>query len=284
MIFGFIDEHKQRFPVQLMCDTLGVSTSGYYAARSRPDSPRELQRNELASEIRSVHAQSQEIYGSPRVHQSLLRAGRHVCRNTVAKLMKSLGIKARSHRRFRVATTDSAHPHRIAPDRLQRRFAVAELNRVWASDITYVPTDEGFLYVAGVMDLASRRIVGWSMSTTMHGGWHKLTSQNNRRGLSTRATCFAAALGGDACADPPVARHSPQTAPSSSALSASSAVNQSPQRPRLCAHHAKQPPLCALLIPFPRSLLAFPKIHVILPHRPAHQAWRPVPGVPLTVR
>lgn len=168
MIFGFIDEHKQRFPVQLMCDTLGVSTSGYYAARSRPDSPRELQRNELASEIRSVHAQSQEIYGSPRVHQSLLRAGRHVCRNTVAKLMKSLGIKARSHRRFRVATTDSAHPHRIAPDRLQRRFAVAELNRVWASDITYVPTDEGFLYVAGVMDLASRRIVGWSMSTTMH--------------------------------------------------------------------------------------------------------------------
>lgn len=168
MIFDFIHQHRTRFPVRLMCQTLGVSVSGYYAARARPQPPRTLRRDALASQIRNVHAQSQQIYGSPRVHQTLLKSGTQVCRNTVARLMKSLGIKARSHRRFRMTTTDSTHPHRLAPDHLQRRFDVAQLNRVWASDITYVPTGEGFLYLAGVMDLASRRIVGWSMSATMH--------------------------------------------------------------------------------------------------------------------
>ena len=130
MIFGFVDEHRDRFPVRLMCETLGVSTSGYYAAKSRPDSPRTLRRRELASEIRRVHVQYREIYGSPRVHRALLGSGLKVCRNTVAKVMQSLRIKARSHRRFRVVTTDSSHRHRIAPDHLQRRFEVAELNRV----------------------------------------------------------------------------------------------------------------------------------------------------------
>lgn len=168
MIFRFIDQHKDRFPVRVLCETLEVSTSGYYAARTRPDSPRVRWRRQLAEEVRQVHEENRRVYGSPRVHRALLRRGRAVCRNTVAKVMSSLGIKARSHRRFRVLTTDSAHPHPIAPDRVQRRFDVKKLNCVWAADITYIPTGEGFLYLAGVMDLASRRIVGWSMGPNLH--------------------------------------------------------------------------------------------------------------------
>lgn len=168
MIVAFINEHQDRYPVRVLCETLGVSTSGYYAARARPDSSRTQRRRELAEEVARVHAQNRQVYGSPRVHRALLDDGRLVCRNTVAKVMKSLGIKARSHRRFRVMTTDSGHPHPIAPDRVQRRFEIKELDSVWTADITYIPTGEGFVYLAGVMDLASRRIVGWSMGSNLH--------------------------------------------------------------------------------------------------------------------
>ena len=167
MTFRFIDEHRDRFPVRVLCGVLGVSRSGYYAHRRRPVSARARRREELAAEIARVHAQHRRVYGSPRVHRALLAGGRAVCRNTVARVMKSLGIKARTHRRFRVRTTDSAHACPVAANTLDRRFRVRELDRVWVSDITYIPTGEGFLYLAAVMDLCSRRIVGWSMGATL---------------------------------------------------------------------------------------------------------------------
>jgi putative transposase len=168
VIFRFIDEHRECFPVRVLCEVLGVSPSGYYARRTRPPSARARRRRELAAEIRRVHLEHRRVYGSPRVHRVLRERGHAVCRNTVARLMKSLGIAARSRRRFRARTTDADHPHPVAANTLDRRFGVERLDRVWASDITYIPTGEGFLYLAGVMDLCSRRIVGWSMGATLH--------------------------------------------------------------------------------------------------------------------
>lgn len=107
------------------------------------------------------------MYGSPGVHRELIRRGEQVCRNTVARVMRVQGIKARTHRRFRVRTTDARHPHPIAPNTLGRGFACDRLDRVWLTDITYIPTGEGLLHLAGVMDLCSRRIIGWSMKDTL---------------------------------------------------------------------------------------------------------------------
>jgi putative transposase len=162
--FAFIREHRRPFGVQRLCEVLGVSPSGYYAWLDRPQSPRAARRSELAEKIRQVHDQHRRVYGSPRVHRALLADGEHVCRNTVARVMKAQGIRAKTHRRFRARTTDADHACPIAPNLLDRRFARARLNEVWLTDITYIPTAEGFLYLAGVMDLCSRRIIGWSMA------------------------------------------------------------------------------------------------------------------------
>lgn len=164
MKFAFIDRHTRRFAVRAMCLVLGVSSSGYYRWKRHPVGRRALRRAELAAAIRSVHEQSRRVYGSPRVHRALLAAGRRVCCNTVARVMKALGIRARTHRRFRVRTTDSRHEYPIAPNLLERRFTAQRQDQVWLTDLTYIPTDEGFLFLAGVMDLFSRRIVGWSMA------------------------------------------------------------------------------------------------------------------------
>lgn len=163
MTFAFIQDHRERFPVRLACETLEVSHSGYYAWQGRPVSPRATRRAELAQKIREVHEQHRRVYGSPRVHRALLERGERVCRNTVARLMKALGIRPLTHRAFRVRTTDSDHALPVASNLLDRRFQVRALNRIWLTDITYIRTDEGFLFLAGVMDLCSRRIVGWSM-------------------------------------------------------------------------------------------------------------------------
>jgi transposase InsO family protein len=162
--FAWIDQHQKELEVSVMCHSLNVSRSGYYAWRTSPLSPRQERRQQLLDQIREVHQQSRGIYGSPRIHAELMEQEVQVCVNTVARLMKQAQIRSKIKRRFVVQTTDSHHEHPIAGNSLSREFAVQEPNRKWCCDITYVPTDEGFLYLAAVMDLCSRRIVGWAMA------------------------------------------------------------------------------------------------------------------------
>lgn len=167
MKFAFIKEHKAEFTVVDMCRVLAASKSGFYRWDKAPVGKRERARVELGDAIARVHAANRGVYGSPRVHAALVEEGREVCRNTVARVMKERGIQARTHRRFKVRTTDSKHAHPIAANVLDRKFTVGKINTVWVTDITYIPTEEGFLYLAGVMDLCSRRIIGWSMAEHM---------------------------------------------------------------------------------------------------------------------
>jgi putative transposase len=162
--FAWIDEHKNEFEVSVMCHTLNVSRSGYYAWRISPTSPRQERRQQLLDQIRQIHQQSRGLYGSPRIHAELMDQQVQVCVNTVARLMKQAQIRSKIKRRFVVQTTDWHHGHPIAGNLLSREFAAQEPNRKWCCDITYVPTDEGFLYLAAVIDLCSRRIVGWAMA------------------------------------------------------------------------------------------------------------------------
>jgi len=166
MRYRFVSEHVSEFPVGRICRVLKISRSGYYAWRMRPESKHAQEDARIVENIRAVHAASRETYGSPRVHRSLRRDGITCSRNRVARLMKLYGLSARKKRRF-VRTTDSSHNLPIAANLLGQDFDVAAANRVWASDITYVPTDEGWLYLSVVMDLFSRRIIGWSMAETL---------------------------------------------------------------------------------------------------------------------
>jgi transposase InsO family protein len=166
--FGFIrDQLSPRYPVDVCCEVLGVSRSGYYASLERPVSPRKARREELTVQIRAVHHDSRGRYGSPRVYRELKAQGRPVCENTVAQLMRQKGLQAKVKRKFVPRTTDSDHDQPVAPNRLDRQFGAPACDRKWACDITYIPTEEGWLYLAGVMDLCSRRIVGWSMADHM---------------------------------------------------------------------------------------------------------------------
>jgi transposase InsO family protein len=149
------------------CDVLEVSRSGYYEWLRRVPSGRALRREELAVKIQRVHEENLRVYGSPRVHQVLKSQGESVCENTVAKLMKERQIRAKTKKKFVPRTTDSSHDQPLAKNVLNREFAALMPNEKWAVDITYIPTDEGFLYLAGVMDLCSRKIVGWSMREHM---------------------------------------------------------------------------------------------------------------------
>lgn len=149
-----------------MCKLLGVSPSGFYAWRERPPSARGIANQELVREIRKIHLQSRGTYGSPRVHAELRSRGRPVGANRVARLMRENGVTARFKRRWK-RTTDSRHSLPIAPNDLDRNFSVEEPNSIWVTDITYIWTLEGWLYLAVVEDLFSRRIVGWSMADHM---------------------------------------------------------------------------------------------------------------------
>ena len=162
MRFAFIQQHAEEFPVDVMCNVLGVSRSGYYAWRDRPASRQAQRRDQLVERIQAAHADSQKNYGSPRIHRELREQGIMCSENTVARLMKDHGIRSKMHRRFVVQTTDSRHPHPIAENRLNQQFDVPAPNQVWAADITYIPTDEGWLYLAAVIDLCSRKVVGWA--------------------------------------------------------------------------------------------------------------------------
>jgi transposase InsO family protein len=145
-----------------MCQVLQVSTGGYYTWRDRPTSARQQRRQALTSEILAIHQEVKERYGSPRMHAELQARGRSCCVNTVAKLMRQHGLAAKGKRKFRY-TTDSNHGHPVADNILDRQFEPVAVNRAWVADITYIPTWEGWLYLAAVEDLYSRQIVGWSM-------------------------------------------------------------------------------------------------------------------------
>jgi len=162
--FRFIDEHKDHWPVRLLCETLEVSPAGYYAWRQRPRSERGQRHDTLLVEMRAIHAEVKARYGSPRMHKELVARGHACCLNTVARLMREHGIVAKTARKFRVRTTDSDHDLPVADNLLDRQFDASEANEVWLADITSIPTREGWLYLAVVEDLFSRKIVGWSMA------------------------------------------------------------------------------------------------------------------------
>ena len=157
-----MEKHAEEFPVDLMCAVLDVSRSGYYAWRDRPASGQAQRREQLVERIQAAHAGSRQIYGSPRIYAELRAQGVACSENTVAKLMKNHGIRSTMRRRFVVRTTDSRHAYRIAANRLAQQFDVPAPNQAWAADITYLPTGEGWLYLAAVIDLCSRKVVGWA--------------------------------------------------------------------------------------------------------------------------
>ncbi len=163
MTFHFIEEHRDQWPVRLLCDALDVSPAGYYAWRGRPASARQQRQDALLVEIRAIHAEFKACYGSPRVHAELAARGQDCSVNTVAKLMHDHGIRAKTARKFR-CTTDSNHDLPVADNLLGRQFDPDAPNEVWVADITYIPTREGWLYLAAVEDLYSRRVAGWSMA------------------------------------------------------------------------------------------------------------------------
>jgi transposase InsO family protein len=157
------------FDVRLMCTVVGVSPSGYYASRRRSPCMRAIADERLLLNVRIAHEKSDGSYGAPRVQRELRDEGLSVGTKRVARLMRADGLVGRARRRMRPHTTDSTHAHPIAPNLLDRQFDVTgvALNRVWVSDITYIPTQQGWLYLAAVLDLASRRVVGWAMRDTL---------------------------------------------------------------------------------------------------------------------
>ena len=169
MRFAFIATEKAWYPVALMCRVLQVSRSGYYAWCKRPAAERVGKDQRLTLEVAAIHAESRGRYGSPRVHAELRERGQRIARKRVARLMRAAGLRARARRRFR-CTTDSQHAMAIKGNLLARRFAVSAPNRGWVSDITYIWTLEGWLYLAIVMDLFSRRVVGWALSKRLERG------------------------------------------------------------------------------------------------------------------
>ena len=168
MKYAWIERHRAQWPVSLSCEVLGVSPSGYHEHRRRSNSPqsRRIGNDALLVHIRAVHAESKGEYGWPRVWKQLLARGIRVGKERVRKLMQQHGIKARGKRKFK-ATTDSNHTLPVAPNLLGRDFSPATPNATWTSDITYVATDEGWLYLAVIVDLFNRQVVGWSMKPHM---------------------------------------------------------------------------------------------------------------------
>ena len=173
MKYAWIEKHKLVWPVCAQCRVLGVSASGYrqhLARRKKILTRRHLSETALLVEIRAVHAEARGAYGWPRVWRQLKASGVRVGKRRVERTMRQNGLQGRGKRRFRVATTDSNHALPIAPNLLARNFNVPAANTVWAGDMTYIPTGEGWLYLAVVLDLFSRRIVGWSMGATITSG------------------------------------------------------------------------------------------------------------------
>jgi len=161
--FAFIAAEKACFPVALMCRILAVSRAGFYAWRRRPAARRTRQDGTLAVAVAAIYAEHHGRYGTPRVRMELRDRGQRTGRKRIARLMRAQGLRARPKRRYRT-TTDSRHGLPVCPNLLARRFAVAQPNTAWVTDMTYLWTAQGWLYLAVIIDLFSRRVVGWSMS------------------------------------------------------------------------------------------------------------------------
>lgn len=165
MRYTAIHQHRSQYSVRMMCRAMSVSRSGYYDWASRPESTRAQRHQALTEKIRYFHQVSRETYGSPRIRKDLLESGEQVGKNTVALLMQRAGIVPKTIRKFRV-TTDSRKTV-PAPNRLEQQFTAAQPNERWVSDITFIPTREGWLYLAVIIDLYSRAVIGWAMHKRM---------------------------------------------------------------------------------------------------------------------
>jgi len=163
MIYQFIEQNKHEFPVVVMCQVLGVSESGFYAWRTRPPCRRRREDAQLLQEIRQAFVTHRGRYGSPRIHRELKDQGRRIARKRVARLMREAQMSARRKPR-RVQTTKRDATHPVAPNLLNRELTAAEPHTQWVTDITSIPTTQGWLYLAVLLDLSSRAVVGWSMS------------------------------------------------------------------------------------------------------------------------
>lgn len=162
MRFSFIEQHAATYSVRVMCRVLEVSASGYYGWRGRPPSACTMANVKLLGDVRRIQARHHGRYGIPRMNAALRAEGRGCSCGRVERLMRRHGIRALAGRRFRPCTTDSRHYLPIAPNLLAQRFIAPAPNRIWLADITYIATGEGWLYLAAVLDLATRKIVGWA--------------------------------------------------------------------------------------------------------------------------
>jgi putative transposase len=180
--YAAIAAHGTEYPVAFMCRTLDVAPSGYYAWRQRPVSNRAKRDQVLSVHVRAAFKASKGRYGSPRVHAEL-HAAHGAGRKRVARLMRAAGLRARPRRRF-VVTTQSRHKHPIAPNLVARQFDVTSPNQVWVSDLTYLRTTTGFVYLAVVLDLYARRVVGWKVSSDADAG---VVLEALRRALAVRS-------------------------------------------------------------------------------------------------
>lgn len=166
MKYGRIHEQRQQYPVAAMCRILGVSESGYHAWRKRPPSPRAQENARLEVEIKAAHDRTRQTYGPERLQADLADNGIRVGIHRIKRIRKKLGLRCRQKRRFK-ATTDSRHSLPVAPNLLERQFAVTAPNKAWVTDITYIPTDEGWLYLAGIKDLFNGELVGYALDARM---------------------------------------------------------------------------------------------------------------------
>ena len=182
MRYRVIQEHDRRYPIRLMCRALAVSPAGYYAWRTRPASARAAANQALLTELRQLHHDSRRTYGSPRMWRELVERGRTVGRHRVARLMRYDGLRAKTITQWR-APTQSSHQFPVAANQLNRQFAVAAPNQVWAGDLTYIWTLEGWLYLAVLLDLYSRAVIGWAMGARLTG---ELTQQALQMALQRR--------------------------------------------------------------------------------------------------
>ena len=185
MKYAWITKHRDSFPIAVMCDVLSVSTSGYYASQGREPSPRARRRARIDAAVRQVHAASHGIYGSGKIAKELAESDdlETACRNTVARAMRELGLASRVSKAFTPTTTQADPTKSPAPNRLDRDFTATRPNQKWVTDITYLPTLSGWVYLAVVLDLFSRKVVGWSMGDSLST---PLVAEALRRAIEAR--------------------------------------------------------------------------------------------------
>jgi len=183
--YAWIREHRDSFPVAALCDALEVSASGYYAWLDRPPSPRAQRHDQIQAAVQQLHTESHGIYGSHKIARELEERPEleSACRNTVAKAMRELGLKSRISRAFTPTTTQADPTKQPAPNQLAQDFTATAPNRKWVTDITYLPTAEGWVYLAVVLDLFSRKVVGWALSNSLAT---ELVSAALRQAVETR--------------------------------------------------------------------------------------------------